>query len=49
MYREALIYDGETIDLNATKAFLDSQIPNEDFNLVYADAFERCSQLGKFR
>lgn len=49
MYRDYQIYDDdvEAIDLDAAKNLLNEQIVNEEFNPVYEQAFERCSQFGK--
>ncbi|KAM7343192.1 uncharacterized protein ACRADG_010331 [Cochliomyia hominivorax] len=47
LYREYDIYNDSDIDLTAVQAFLDSQIPDADFNLMFMNAFERCSKLDK--
>lgn len=47
MYKEFQFYDGDAINLKYVKDFFDAQIVEEDFNLMYMNAFEKCSQLGK--
>ncbi|XP_073811200.1 uncharacterized protein [Musca autumnalis] len=48
MYREYGIYDDlDTLDLDAASKLLDEQVLNENFNAVYKQAFERCSQFEK--
>lgn len=48
MYKEFEFYDGTKIDLTGVKTFLKEQIGDDDFNLMYMNAFEVCSKLGKF-
>ncbi|XP_065369014.1 uncharacterized protein LOC135961442 [Calliphora vicina] len=45
MYREFEIYNGTEIDLVAVKTFLDAQITDANFNLMYNNAFEICSKF----
>ncbi|KAI8126938.1 hypothetical protein CVS40_3116 [Lucilia cuprina] len=47
MYKEFKIYDGEQIDLEAVNTFIDEQITDVNFNLIYMDAFESCSKFAK--
>lgn len=47
MYKEFQFYDGNVFNIEAVKTFLDAEIVEEDFNLMYMNAFEKCSQLGK--
>ncbi|KAM7343518.1 uncharacterized protein ACRADG_010517 [Cochliomyia hominivorax] len=47
MYRDNGFYDGSTIDMLALKHFLDSQITDDTFKLVYMKGFARCKKLDK--